>query len=220
MRGDEIEYGHFAGCFHGTTFDSCSVVSVVSSSVAHAVNAIITTKLRIVIRRARYVRGRELFKRLLGYQRAMPFTLDAVHAYAMKLPDVTVGARWGNKTWLVGERGFLWDRPLGKRDVERLVEAGAAVPSAPTIAVRTESLDAKDALLSMDLPGFFTIEHFNNYAAVLIELKKARTADVKMAIEQGYRAMAAMGPAKKKKKPAQRSRRANARKAKPPTKTK
>jgi hypothetical protein len=150
----------------------------------------------------------------------MPFTFDAVHAYATKLPEVTVGARWGNKTWLIGERGFAWERPLGKRDIERLEEAGATVPTGQILGVRTESLDAKDALLSMDLPGFFTIEHFNNYAAVLIELKKARATDVKMALEQGYRAMAAMGPAKKKKKPGQRSRRANARKAKPPTKSK
>lgn len=147
----------------------------------------------------------------------MPFTFDAVHACAMKLPEVSVGARWGNKTWLVGERGFAWVRPLGKRDVERLEQAGAYVPTGPILGVRTESLDAKDALLSMDLPGFFTIEHFNNYAAVLIELKKARAADVKMAIEQGYRAMATLGPAKKR---AQRSRRANARKAKPPMKSK
>lgn len=147
----------------------------------------------------------------------MPFTFAAAHAYASKLPDVTIGASWGNKTWKVGERGFAWVRPLGKRDVERLEEAGVAVPTGEILAVRTESLDAKDALLSMDLPGFFTIEHFNNYAAVLIELKKARAADVKMAIEQAYHAMASKGPAKKR---AQRSRRAKDRKATPPTKSK
>ena len=129
----------------------------------------------------------------------MPFTFDAVHAYAMKLPDVTVGARWGNKTWLIGDKGFAWERPLGKRDVERLVEAGEPVPSGPILGVRTENLDAKDALLAMDLPGFFTIAHFNGYAAVLVELKKARAADVKMALEAAYRAIKASGPAKKRR---------------------
>ena len=128
----------------------------------------------------------------------MPFTLAAVHAYAMKLPDVTVGTRWAHRTWLIRDNGFIWERPLGKRDTERLIEAGEVPPRDPILGVRTESLDVKDALLTMDLPGFFTIQHFNNYPAVLVELRKARAADVKMAIEQAYRAVAATAPAKRR----------------------
>jgi hypothetical protein len=118
----------------------------------------------------------------------MPFTLDAVHAAAMKLPGFTVGKRWGNRTRVVNDKGFAWERPLGKSDLQRLGDAKP--PTNPILAVRTEDLDAKDALLAMELPGFFTIQHFNNYAAVLIELRKARAADVRMAIEEAHRVMA------------------------------
>ena len=119
----------------------------------------------------------------------MPMTIDAVHAAAMKLPDVSVGQKWGTRTWLVNDDGFAWERSFSKADLKRFGDAKP--PAEPILAVRTEDLDAKDALLAMELPGFFTIEHFNNYAAVLIELRKARAADVRMALEQAHRAVAA-----------------------------
>lgn len=133
----------------------------------------------------------------------MPVTLDSVHATAMKLQGVSVGTKWGNRTWLVGDKGFVWERPLRKPDLERLGDTPP--PTTPIIAVSTESLDAKDALLAMELPGFFTIQHFNNYPAVLIELRKARAADVRMAIEQAHTAVAAKAT---RKKGAKRKRRA------------
>lgn len=119
----------------------------------------------------------------------MPLTLESLHATAMKLPGVSVGTKWDTRTWLVGEKGFLWERPLRKSDLERLGDTPP--PTNPIIAVSTDGLDAKDALLAMELPGFFTIQHFNNYPAVLIELRKARAADVRMAIEQAHSAIAA-----------------------------
>jgi hypothetical protein len=133
----------------------------------------------------------------------MPFTLKAVHAYAMKLPGVSVGTSWGHRTWLVGDKGFIWERPLTRADLGRLGDE--VPPSGDLLGVRTESLDVKDALLDMDLPGFFTIQHFNGFPAVLIELRKARAADVRMAIEQAYRAVAAS--AKRKRKPSKKPRR-------------
>jgi hypothetical protein len=134
----------------------------------------------------------------------MPLTLDAVHAAAMKLPGVAVATKWGNRTWVVHDKGFAWERPLRKADLERLGDAKP--PTAPILAVRTEDLDAKDALLAMELPGFFTIQHFNNYAAVLIELRKARAADVRMAMEEAHRVLAAKAPRRKKRAPTKRAR--------------
>ena len=140
----------------------------------------------------------------------MPVTLDRVHATAIKLPGVSVGTKWGTRTWLVGDKGFVWERPLRKSDLERLGDTPP--PTNPIVAVSTESLDAKDALLAMELPGFFTIQHFNNYPAVLIELRKARAADVRMAIEQAHSAVAAKATRKKRapKNPAPKKRRASA----------
>jgi len=125
--------------------------------------------------------------------RAMNF--DDVDAFASKLPDVTVGTSWGHRTWKVGGKGFAWHRPLNKADLKRLGDEKP--PEGEILAVRVESLDAKDALLAIGPPGFFTIEHFNGYAAVLIALKTARAKDVRAAIVDAHRAMSP--PARPKK---------------------
>lgn len=123
--------------------------------------------------------------------------LAQVAAFAESLANVTVGKRWNNKTWLVDERGFLWERPLSKADLARFGDA--APPHGEIVAFITESLDAKDALLAMDLPGFFTIQHFNNYPGVLVELRLAAVRDVKAAIRSAYQTAVALGPPKKRR---------------------
>lgn len=112
---------------------------------------------------------------------------DDVHALASGLPDVTVGTKWGNRTYMVHGKGFAWQRPFSKADLKRFGDQ--APPQGEILAVRVESLDAKDALLEIALPGFFTIPHFNGYAAVLIALRKARVKDVRAAILDAFRAM-------------------------------
>jgi hypothetical protein len=117
----------------------------------------------------------------------MAMTFDQVEKIANALPGVTVGTSWGNRTWKVNDKGFAWHRPLNKADLKRLGDA--TPPVGDILALRVESLDAKDALLAMGLPGFFTIEHFNGYAAVLIELRKARAKDVRNAILDAHATM-------------------------------
>jgi hypothetical protein len=112
-------------------------------------------------------------------------TFDDVDEFATNLPAVTVGARWANRTWFVGDKGFAWQRPLNKADLKRFGDEPA--PTGEILAVIVENLDAKDALLSMALPGFFTIEHFKNYPALLIALKQARSKDVRAAIVDAHR---------------------------------
>lgn len=117
------------------------------------------------------------------------FTLADVDAYAKKLAGVTVGESWGRKTWLVNDRGFVWDRPLTKADIKRY--GGAELPQGEILGVRVESLDAKDAMLGMGLSGFFTIEHFNGWPGLLIELRLADADDVRRAIMHAWTAMSA-----------------------------
>jgi len=114
-------------------------------------------------------------------------TFDDVDAFVKKLPDVTVGSSWGHVTWIVGDKGFAWQRPFSKADLKRFGDE--TPPAGEILAVRVESLDAKDALLAMELPGFFTIAHFNGYAAVLIALRKARAKDVRAALLDAHRCM-------------------------------
>ncbi|MBA3459571.1 MAG: hypothetical protein H0T46_06395 [Deltaproteobacteria bacterium] len=121
--------------------------------------------------------------------------LDDAAAILDALPGVTVGTKWGNRTWLVGKRFFAWQRPFSKADLKRFGDE--TPPSGDILAVKVENLDAKDALLEMGPPGFFTIPHFTGYAAVLIELRKARIRDVRAAITAAHHSVT---PAKKKSK--------------------
>lgn len=137
----------------------------------------------------------------------MPMTFDQVDAYATSLPGVTVGAKWGNRTWMVEGKGFAWQRPLNKADLKRLGDA--TPPTGEILAVCVENLDAKDALLEIAPPGFFTIAHFQGFPAVLIELRRARVKDVRAAILDAFRVTAATLPlAKPRAVPHARKRRA------------
>jgi hypothetical protein len=48
----------------------------------------------------------------------------------------------------------------------------------------------KEAVLSAQMKGFFTISHFDGYAAVLIQLNKATKRDVRNALVDGWLASA------------------------------
>jgi hypothetical protein len=133
----------------------------------------------------------------------MPMTFDDVEAYVKSLPGVSVGVRYGNRTWMVNGAGFAWQRPFSKADLKRFGDA--TPPAGDILAVSVENLDAKDALLAIALPGFFTIPHFNGYPAVLIELRKARSSDVRAALRGAYH-VAAPTAARVSAKPRKRSK--------------
>ena len=135
----------------------------------------------------------------------MAMTFEDVDAVAMNLPGVTVGLKWGHRTWMVGGKGFAWQRPLSKADLKRF--GNEAPPAGEILAVSVENLDAKDALLAIAPPGFFTIPHFNGYPAVLIALRQARTKDVRAAITGAFRTVASSLPIAKRAAPRARKRR-------------
>jgi hypothetical protein len=134
----------------------------------------------------------------------MPMTFDDVDAFATKLPGVAVGTRWGNRTWMVEGKGFAWQRPFSKADLARFGDA--TPPKGEILAVRVENLDAKDALLAIAPPGFFTIAHFQGYPAILIELRRARTRDVRAVILDAFRTMASLPSATASGSPSRRAR--------------
>lgn len=125
-------------------------------------------------------------------------TYDDVDAIATNLPGVTVGTKWRKRTWMVGDKGFVWQRPFSKADLKRFGDE--TPPAGEILGVRVENLDAKDALLAMELPGFFTIPHFNGYAAVLIALKQARIKDVRAAILDAFRTVVPAKPVRAKRR--------------------
>lgn len=115
-------------------------------------------------------------------------TPEDVHAWATALPGVTVGERWGNRTWLVGKKGFAWERPFSKADVKRF--GGAPVPDGPILAVQVDDLQEKEVVLASGLRGVFTIPHFDGYAAVLVQLRTASEKAVRELVEDAWCACA------------------------------
>lgn len=115
-------------------------------------------------------------------------TIEDVAQIALALPQVTVGERFGNRTWLIGKKGFAWERPFSKADIKRF---GVETPPAgPIIATAVEDLHEKEAVLAANPKAFFTIPHFDGYAAVLIQLNKVGKRALREAIVDGWLACA------------------------------
>jgi hypothetical protein len=111
-------------------------------------------------------------------------TLDDVAKIVLELPDVMEGERDGKRNWSVAGKGFAWERTFSKADIKRFGDDRR--PRDPILAVRVEDLGAKEAVLAADQKGFFTIPHFNGYAAILIELKIAGKRSVREALVDGW----------------------------------
>jgi hypothetical protein len=118
-------------------------------------------------------------------------TFDEVAAIALGLPEVTEGERHGVRTWFAGKKAFAWERPFSKADLRRFGDV--TPPGGPILAVRVEDLGEKESVLAAAPPGFFTIPHFDGYAAVLIELDRVPGEALRAAVTDAWLACAAPG---------------------------
>jgi hypothetical protein len=115
-------------------------------------------------------------------------TFEDVTRLALALPEATQGERHGTRTWLVRGKTFAWERPYSKADLRRFGDQ--APPDGPILAVRVEDLGEKEAVLGAGQPGFFTIPHFDGFAAILIQLSAVSGPALREALTDGWLAMA------------------------------
>jgi hypothetical protein len=115
-------------------------------------------------------------------------TLDDAARLALELPEVTEADRHGGRTWFVAGKAFAWERGFSKADLRRYGDQ--APPDGPILAVRVEDLGEKEAVLGAAPAGFFTIPHFDGYAAVLIQLRKVSVTALREALTDGWLACA------------------------------
>jgi hypothetical protein len=132
-------------------------------------------------------------------------SFDDVARIALDLPEVTEDVRRGTRTWFVGGKAFAWERPFSKADIKRFGDV--APPSGPILATRVEDLGEKEAVLAAPHKGFFTIPHFDGFAAVLIQLEVVAKRPLRDAVIDAWLACAppkladeyiARGPARRR----------------------
>lgn len=115
-------------------------------------------------------------------------TSTEFEALVALLPEVTESSSYGNRSWNVGKTFFAWERPFSKADIKRF--GSAPVPQGPIVAVKVEDLAEKEAVLQAGRPGFFTISHFDGFAAVLIQLDEVVLDDLRDALVDAWLACA------------------------------
>lgn len=106
-----------------------------------------------------------------------------VRRSALRLPETAETTRHGNPTWAVRDKGFVWERPLRRSDIEAL---GAAAPDGDILGAYVPDLGAKDALLADDPDVYFTTPHFNGFPAVLVRLERITPADLEELVVEAW----------------------------------
>ncbi len=114
-------------------------------------------------------------------------TWDDVRRIALSLPGTSEQLSRGLPQWRVKDKGFVWERPLRRADLEAL---GDQAPDGPILGARVEHLVAKEALLADDPSIYFTTPHFDGYPAILVRLDRIGLEDLHELIVEAWLARA------------------------------
>ena len=110
-------------------------------------------------------------------------SFDDVRRIALSLPETSERPQWGNDSWRVRNKPFVWERPLRASDLSAL---GDDAPDGPILGARVEHLGAKEALIADDPSVYFTTPHFDGYAAVLVRLDEIALDELEELIVEAW----------------------------------
>ena len=114
-------------------------------------------------------------------------TWSDVRQVALALPEVTETDARGGPEWRVRDKGFVWERPLRRADLEAL---GGQAPDGPVLAAWVPDLGAKEALLADDPAVYFTTPLFTGYPVVLVRLDEMATEELPELVTEAWLARA------------------------------
>jgi hypothetical protein len=114
-------------------------------------------------------------------------TWDDVRRIALALPETSERLSWNLRHWQVKNKGFVWERPLRRADIETL---GEDAPDGPILGARVEHLGAKEVLLADDPAIYFTTPHFDGYPAILVRLDRIGLEDLHEVVIEAWLARA------------------------------
>ena len=110
-----------------------------------------------------------------------------VSRLALALPATSERMTRGDLEWRVGEKLFVWERPLRKSD---LLALGDRAPTGPILGARVADLGEKEALLAQEPELLFTTPHFDGYCAVLVRLDAITVAVLEPIVIEAWLARA------------------------------
>lgn len=117
-------------------------------------------------------------------------TWDDVRRLVAALPDTDEHLSYdGRPSWRVRQKAFVWDRPLRKADRAALGEA-APGEGEPVLGVRVADEGVRAALIADEPEVFFTVPHFDGYAAVLVRLDRIAVDELAEIVEEAWRSRA------------------------------
>jgi hypothetical protein len=108
---------------------------------------------------------------------------EDVRRIALGLPETSEKTSWGNASWRVRDKSFVWERPLRRAD---LVALGDGAPTGAILGARVEHVGAKEALLADDPSVYFTTPHFDGYPAILVRLDEIGPAELEEVIVEAW----------------------------------
>ena len=108
---------------------------------------------------------------------------DDVRRIALALPETSERVSRNLRQWQVKDKGFVWERPLRRADLEAL---GDDAPDGPILGARVEHLVAKEALLADDPAVYFTTPHFDGYPAILVRLDRIAAPELEELLVEAW----------------------------------